>query len=74
MKHKLVLTLVLPLLAACGGGGGGGTSVTPKSQSFPIKQCDSDHDCDQGFECSAIYCAQQCIPDGLGGCLPCNNG
>jgi len=73
MKHKLVLTLVLPLLAACGGGGGG-TSVTPKPQSFPIKHCDSDQDCDQGFECNPIYCAQQCIPDGLGGCLPCNNG
>ena len=74
MKNKLVLTLFLPFLAACGKGEGGGGEVTPKPQSFPITQCDSDQDCGQDFECSPVYCTMQCIPDGLGGCLPCNNG
>lgn len=60
----------LGLWVACGSGGGGG----PEVHSFPLRTCDQDADCGEGFHCSPVYCADICIPDGTGKCLPCNGG
>lgn len=68
---KVMCTGALALILACGGGGGG---AQPQVQSFPLTTCDSDAECDTGFFCSPVYCAAQCVPDGKGGCLPCNEG
>ncbi len=68
----VMCTGVLCVGLACGGGGGG--QGQPQVQSFPLQTCDQDTDCQDGFFCSPVYCADRCIPDGSGKCLPCNEG
>lgn len=38
------------------------------------KKCNSNKDCPESFICEPVYCTMVCIPDGKGGCLPCNDG
>ena len=74
MKRPLVpkCTVFLGLAVACGGAGSGGGG--PTVQSFPLTLCDKQEDCSEGFTCSPVACADVCIPDGHGKCLPCNGG
>ncbi len=36
--------------------------------------CNDDGDCPAGHHCEPVFCDMACVPDGQGGCLPCNDG
>jgi hypothetical protein len=52
-------------------GGCYGQCVPVQPEPVP---CDLDSDCAAGWHCEPIFCSAMCVPDGAGGCLPCNDG
>ena len=72
MKNARMACLVLAAMggmAGCFETTGGGTA-----QTFDLTYCDTVAECGADFECSPVYCADKCVPDGQGKCATCNAG
>ena len=64
----------LGLVAVWGMGGCFETTSGSTPQTFDLVYCDTGAECGADFECSPVYCADKCVPDGQGKCASCNAG